>query len=872
MQLQEKIFRRLPVARKLLIIVGVFVAIVVGVFSLGLLRSEILSGVRAYVGGEGLWSKAEKRAVLSLTKYASSHSQADYEQYLAEIAVPIGDKQARLELQKASPDMDVVRQGLLQGRNSPDDVSSMSKLFRQFGQFGYMARAIAVWTDGDRYIDQLRSLADDLHREINTAHPNSQKIQEINDRVTAVDARVTPLEDEFSATLGQGARWINRVLSLATLLASGLLLLIGIGLSSAVLQQIRNSEEKYRNLINTANDGILVIDAQTRQILEANDKACEILGIPEAQLVGQSESQLYPAEDDSSSSYSLTPGTVASARSREVNLRQSDGTPVPVEVSANATEWGGRPAVLGIFRDIRDRLEAAVILRRSEDRFSYLIQNLSDVITIVAVDGTMLYHSPSIERVAGYKPSELLGKSLLAFIHPEDEQSVRSALERVTLRVGSAAPPEYRFRRKDGAWIWLESVGNNLLNDVAVGGIVVTSRDVTGRRALEEQVRQAQKMEAVGRLAGGIAHDFNNLLMVIRGYAEIVMDEESATPPVRKSVETIVRTTESAANLTRQLLSFSRKHVFSPQVLDLNALVNQMSEMLLGVLRDEMEFVVELDPEGCCISADPGQVEQVIMNLVVNARDAMPAGGKLTLQTGHVSTDVVRAQRPYGLPRGNFVMLAVTDTGIGMDIDTQSRIFEPFFTTKRKDEGTGLGLSVVYNIVRSSGGHVRVLSEPGRGTTLRVYFPRAAVVALPQPVESPLKTARGGGETILVAEDQPDLRWMICQFLQQLGYSVLEAKDGGDAVALAEQYKGTIDVLLTDVVMPHLRGSEVARRLSASRPDMRVIFMSGYTEGEFGAAPTEEDGGPGTMLLQKPFELDSLALKIREVLEARSRH
>jgi CheY-like chemotaxis protein len=379
-------------------------------------------------------------------------------------------------------------------------------------------------------------------------------------------------------------------------------------------------------------------------------------------------------------------------------------------------------------------------------------------------------------------------------------------------------------------------------------------------------------MEAVGRLAGGIAHDFNNLLMVIRGYAEIVMDEDSATPPVRKSVETIVRTTESAANLTRQLLSFSRKHVFSPQVLDLNALVNQMSEMLLGVLRDEMEFVVELDPEGCCISADPGQVEQVIMNLVVNARDAMPAGGKLTLQTGHVSTDVVRAQRPYGLPRGNFVMLAVTDTGIGMDIDTQSRIFEPFFTTKRKDEGTGLGLSVVYNIVRSSGGHVRVLSEPGRGTTLRVYFPRAAVVALPQPVESPLKTARGGGETILVAEDQPDLRWMICQFLQQLGYSVLEAKDGGDAVALAEQYKGTIDVLLTDVVMPHLRGSEVARRLSASRPDMRVIFMSGYTEGEFGAAPTEEDGGPGTMLLQKPFELDSLALKIREVLEARSRH
>ena len=308
---------------------------------------------------------------------------------------------------------------------------------------------------------------------------------------------------------------------------------------------------------------------------------------------------------------------------------------MPVEVSASATELSGRPAVLGIFRDIRDRLEAAAVLRRSEDRFSYLIQNLSDVITVVAVDGTMLYHSPSIERVAGYQPSELLGKSFLAFVHPEDEPAVRAALERVTLKVGSAAPPEYRFRRKDGSWVWLESVGNNLLNDVAVGGIVVTSRDVTGRRGLEEQVRQSQKMEAVGRLAGGIAHDFNNLLMVIRGYAEIVLQEDSASPAVRKSVETIVRTTESAASLTRQLLSFSRKHVFSPQVLDLNSLVNRMSEMLLGVLRDEMEFVVKLDPDACCISADPGQIEQVIMNLVVNARDAMPQGGKLTLETAH---------------------------------------------------------------------------------------------------------------------------------------------------------------------------------------------------------------------------------------------
>jgi CheY-like chemotaxis protein len=305
-------------------------------------------------------------------------------------------------------------------------------------------------------------------------------------------------------------------------------------------------------------------------------------------------------------------------------------------------------------------------------------------------------------------------------------------------------------------------------------------------------------------------------------------------------------------------------------VLDLNSLVNRMSEMLLGVVRDKMEFVVKLDPNACCVSADPGQIEQVIMNLVVNARDAMPNGGKLTLQTAHIPPDAPRTTRAPALLRGDFVMLAVSDTGIGMDIDTQSRIFEPFFTTKSKDEGTGLGLSVVYNIVRASGGHVRVSSEPGRGTTLQVFFPRVAAPAKPLSIEVPAKILRGGMETILVAEDQPDLRWMICQFLQQLGYSVLEAKDGGDAVALAEQYKGTIDELLKDVVMPHIRGSEVAHRLSQSRPDLRVIFMSGYTEGEFDAVPGESLK-PGIALLQKPFELDFLALKIREVLEARSR-
>lgn len=864
MRLQSVIFARLSVARKMLVIVGVFVAIVICVFLLGALRSEILTGVRAYVGGESLWSKAEKKAVLSLTKYASSHAESDYDQYLAEIAVPEGDRIARQQLLSASPDMKMVRRGFVQGRNHFDDVESMAMLFRRFGQFGYMAEAIAIWTEGDGYIDQLRDRADALHAEVNSSHPDAAKIQRLASEVGEIDARITPLEDAFSSTLGEGARWANRVLSIVALVATCLLLLLGIGLSSAIVKRIRHSDEKYRGLINAANDAILVIDSEKRVVLEANRRACEILDIPEEQLVGMPESRLY---------YERQPGqtlNLAALERRELELIRADGTPVPVEASVSTTEVGGRPALLGIFRDIRERLEAAAVLQRQETRFGHLIQNLSDIITVVAVDTTMLYLSPSVERLAGYRPSELLGRSFLEFVHPQDQSPIRAVFERLILRTGTATLPEFRFRHQDGSWIWLESVVNNLLNDAAVEGVVVISRDVSGRRVLEEQVRQSQKMEAVGRLAGGIAHDFNNLLMVIRGYAEIVLLEAGITAGARKSVETIVRTADSAASLTRQLLSFSRKHVFSPQVLELNSVVSRMSEMLLGVLREEMEFKVKLNPEEVYVSADRGQMEQVVMNLVVNARDAMPKGGKLTLETARVRIDLTRASRFSAVPPGDYVMLAVSDTGVGMDAETQSRIFEPFFTTKSRDEGTGLGLSVVYNIVRGSGGHVRVDSELGRGTTLRTFFPRVATPPAQEAEPSHATIPSTGMETILVAEDQPELRWMICQFLQERGYSVLEAKDGRDAVELAEQYNSAIDVVLTDVVMPFLRGPEVARRISESRPQIKVIFMSGYTEGE--VTPEGQNGWEAqAALLQKPFELDLLAVKIREVLEAGTR-
>lgn len=463
-----------------------------------------------------------------------------------------------------------------------------------------------------------------------------------------------------------------------------------------------------------------------------------------------------------------------------------------------------------------------------------------------------------------------MGKSLLDFIHPEDLAPVRAVLQRLILDGGTAVPPDFRFRHKNGSWVWLEAFANNLQNDAAVGGVVVISREVSARRAFEEQVRQAQKMEAVGRLAGGIAHDFNNLLMVIRGYAEMVIEHAAAAPSVRQNAETIVRTAERAANPTRQLLTFARKHVFSSQTIDLNALVAGLGDVLSGLVGEELELGVKLDSRAGSITGDPGQIEQVIMNLVVNGRDAMPRGGSLELETANMDVQEVPTRTRAVVPPGKYVRLTVSDTGVGMDSEMQSHIFEPFFTTKSAEKGTGLGLSVVYNIVRGSGGHLWVNSEPGRGSSFHVYLPRVDSIPERALVPVPDDSARIGTETILVAEDRPDLLWMICQYLQSLGYSVLEAKDGLETATLAEQYQGTIDVLLTDVVMAGMRGPELAPRLTSTRPDMKVIYMSGYTEGSFESC-REEELSPTASLLQKPFKLDHLAATIREVLGAASR-
>jgi two-component system cell cycle sensor histidine kinase/response regulator CckA len=399
----------------------------------------------------------------------------------------------------------------------------------------------------------------------------------------------------------------------------------------------------------------------------------------------------------------------------------------------------------------------------------------------------------------------------------------------------------------------------------AVMRVLRETEERAERKKLEGQLRQAQKMEAIGQLTGGIAHDFNNMLMVIIGYSELVLQRLKADDPLRSDIEQVKLAGDRASLLTRQLLAFSRKQVLQPKVLDINAVLTNMDRMLQRLIGEDIALVAEPAPRLWRAYADPGQIEQVIMNLAVNARDAMPQGGKLTIETANVQLDDAYVRQHAGSKPGPHVMLAVNDTGCGMDSETQARIFEPFFTTKEPGKGTGLGMSTVYGIVKQSGGYIWVYSEVGRGTTFKIYLPRVeGVVETVEPGVSPARSVRGS-ETILLVEDDNAVRKLIHSTLHVYGYTVLEAHHSKHAIQVCERHAGPIHLMVTDVVMPEMSGRELAERLKPSHPDMKVLFMSGYTDK---GIVHHGELVPGTAFLQKPFTPNALARKVREVLDA----
>jgi two-component system, cell cycle sensor histidine kinase and response regulator CckA len=717
------------------LIFGLFALVVGSQLFLSFQSMEILGAARAYVGGEGLWSKAQKNALLHLLRYSRTGDEAEFEAYRDDIGVTLDDSAAREELEKPYPDVDVARRALLAAGNDPADVDGMIFLFRRFRRLPHLERAIAIWKDGDDDIRRLGAAADRLHLEIASGSSDPIRIGAHVEELQRLNAELTRLETDFSATLGETARWAARTLFLVQLVA-GILLIVLAGTAYVLTKRrLLASEESFRQLLEQAADGIVLMDL-TGAIQVVNSRACEMLGYPRGELLGRRCGDLMECGNDREP---FPPNDISADRTvlREVVFHRADGTDLAVEISARRVDR----RIQAILRDVSERKAAEEALRTSEER-----------------------------------------------------------------------------------------------------------------------LRQATKMEAVGRLAGGVAHDFNNILTAILGYAEIIGVDSAATPGLRRAAAEITAAAERAATLTRQLLAFSRNQILEPKTVDLGEIVGGVENLLRKLVGAQVELAIRTPPRPLWVRADRTQIEQVILNLAVNARDAMVQGGRIVVE----ACEYDREDPGGGGPSGRCARLTVTDDGVGMDEAVRARAFEPFFTTKGRDKGTGLGLAMVYGIVQQSGGAIALDSEPGRGTTVRI------VLSLVEPPDAPAEappsaaSAGRGHETILLAEDEPSLRELFHEILEEKGYRVLAAAHGLEALRIAANHPYPVDLLVSDVMMPGLTGPELLGRLRLARPGLRALLISGYTAdalAPYGGLPQ------GVAFLQKPCTTEALARMVRAVLD-----
>ncbi len=633
---------------------------------------------------------------------------------------------------------------------------------------------------------------------------------------------------------------------------------------SATQRTLRASEERFRAFMDYSPAAATIQDEAGRYLYvnatwrrQFDPEPAEWLGKTDADFWPRAAAELFEA------SRVECLATDAAVRA-EQTARTAAGDERTWEVTRFPLVSGGVRQVGGMAWDVTDRRRAAGAARLRDRAVQAVTQGV--IITEAGgADNPIVYTSPGFERMTGYPAAEVLGRDC-RFLQGPDTDAAAVAQVRAAIRAGVPCTVELLNRRKDGTPFWCE-LSLSPVRDPAgrLTNYVGVQADVTARRGLESQFRQAQKMEAVGRLAAGIAHDFNNLLTIINGYSELLLQDLPAGDPSREPVEEIAKAGERSAGLTRQLLAFSRQQVLAPRVLDLNALVADTERMLRRLVGEDVAVVTALAAGLWEVRADPGQVEQVLMNLAVNARDAMPRGGRLTLATRNVVLDEAYALAHPDARPGPHVLLGVADTGAGIPPEVRARIFEPFFTTKGPGQGTGLGLATVYGIVRQSGGHVAVASEVGVGTAFEVYLPRVEGPAGGSRGRAGLRTPPRGAETVLLVEDDAGVRALACHVLAGCGYDVLEAAGGDEALRVAARHGGPIHLIVTDVVMPGAGGRAVAERVVARHPAARVLFVSGYTDDAVLRHGVLRDG---VNFLQKPFTPVALAFKVREVLDA----
>jgi two-component system cell cycle sensor histidine kinase/response regulator CckA len=630
----------------------------------------------------------------------------------------------------------------------------------------------------------------------------------------------------------------------------------------------RRSPVKFRLLFASNPLPMWVYDVETLAFLEVNDAAVAKYGYSADEFLSMRITDIRPSED--------VPALLANVAAQRSTLQQSgrwrhrlrSGELIDVEIVSHSLRFDGRPAVLVVAQDVTARLRAEADLAEGEARKRAILDAAIDAIVAIDHEGRITEFNPAAEQMFGWARKDIIGRQIAETIIPPALRDRHRQGFRRYLTTGESTILGRRLQltavHADGREFPVELT----VHRVVYPGPPTFSafiRDLTESRRLEEQLLQAQKMESVGRLAGGIAHDFNNLLTAISGYSQLALDDPEATPRVKADLEQIVTAAARATELTGQLLAFSRRQVMQPIALHLGAELQNITPMLHRLLREDVNLVTSIDPAVGHVLADPGQLTQVILNLVVNARDAMPTGGTVTVEARNIDLDTEYAQGHPEVVPGPYVMLSVTDTGVGMDEATRARLFEPFFTTKEQGKGTGLGLATVYGIVKQSGGHIWVYSEPDHGTVFKVYLPRVEATsgARLEPVETPASSH--GTETILVVEDDAGVRGFVRAVLEGRGYRVLFAASPAEAIEIAEEHQGQVGLLLTDVVMPGMSGVELARRLTDLEPGLNVLFVSGYTENTIVHHGVLD---PGVSFLPKPFSADALAVRVRQELDS----